>query len=147
MKTEGIIIPEKIENHEDRYVIRIEFGPGSCSPVEFDYYYNVRRAFSPNYKLDAYEINYAKTHAYKTRAGAERSIIKIKRYCVTPLIEIINHKDFEKKGFAYVADKFVQKTDWENSKYTFSVITVDEMIAEVKKYQKEHGYFDFIKDT
>ena len=129
MKTNTV---EPKNNLEERFVIRIHDSEPKIGKG-IDYCYNTERTFNEFHVLTEQEINYARTHTYKTRAGAERGIDKVKRYCVPAPQTAEDYKCLRIHGYRYWADKKVQEYDWTKSTYTFSVITLNEMLNEIRE--------------
>ena len=82
--------------------------------------------------LTDHELGIAERYSYKTRLGAERSIIKIKRYYMKEdIAQALFHT--QKGDYHQWQEKRARMYDWRNSGYTFSVITLEEMLSEVNK--------------
>lgn len=121
----------KVSEYAERYVIKVHnSNPGT--DCDTDYFYNTDRTYYSNLPLTDHELDIAKRYSYKTRSGAERSISKIKRYYMKEDIsQALLHT---KRGdYHQWQEKRARMYDWRNSGYTFSVITLEEMLSEVNK--------------
>ena len=113
---------------EVKYVIK-----ECCDNKAIFYRYSHGLGFNANCYMNKVEMMKAHKYAFKTRSGAEKAIPLIKRDCACPLIDTINYRHTHtRKETLQWLDQQVKNTDWDKSEFSFTIITLNEMLDEVK---------------
>ncbi len=122
---------------ETKYVIREANSKWFSDNGVLFYIYSHGLGFNPSCYFRERDIKTAEKYAFNTYLGAESSILYLKRHCVCPTIDILDYqKNHTKDETRAWLDEKVREYDWENSDYSFTIITLDEMLEEIRDMGK-----------
>ena len=121
---------ETLISADEKYVIKVS--PTSTNHTDLGYiayHTGANSAIYSNYVYTIHEIKSHKERAYKTRKGAEKGIIYVKRYHQCSALELINA--FKQYGQREAKKIFFEKAkNFNDTKYTYEIITFSDMLLE-----------------
>ncbi len=121
---------ETLISADEKYVIKVSpTSTNHTDPGYIDYYTSANSAICSNYYYTIHEIKSHKERAYKTRKGAEKGIIYVKRYHQCSALELIDA--FKQYGQRKAKKILLEKAkNFNDTKCTYEIITFSDMLLE-----------------
>ncbi len=132
---------ETLISADEKYVIKASpTSTNHTDPGYINYYTSANSAICSNYYYTIHEIKSYKERAYKTRKGAEKGIIYVKRYHQCSTLELIDA--IKQYGRREAMKILLEKAkNFNDTKYTYEIITFSDMLSEnnitIRKTRKD----------